>query len=144
MFWCHELSLQRIDFYVSELATGQSARRVGVVTRTVITVKLQSWPAVNLGFSFLNVSLLQTLNLLYSFRQLAVRIVVSDIAVVTLVDNLLSSRSQIVHWPNYKLDSLATSIRDAGTILCISARAWSRAIRTLSANEVDKCYDICW
>ena len=49
----------------------------------------------------------------YSYRQLAVRIVVtaSRIPIFRRVDNLLSNSLQIVHWPNYKLDSLANSIR---------------------------------
>ena len=52
---------------------------------------------------------------LYSFRQLAVRMVVSVTAVFRLVDNMLSSSlHNIVHWPNYKLDSLANSTRDTG------------------------------
>ena len=59
--------------------------------------------------------LLQTFNWFYCCRQLAIRIVVSAIAVSRLVDNLLSNSLRIVHWLNYKLDSLANSTRDTGT-----------------------------
>ena len=76
----------------------------------MIAVKVQSWPPrVNLTFSFLSRF---SRHLIYFIpnRQPAVRIVVT--AVFRLVDNISSSSLQIVHWPNYKLDSLVNSTRD--------------------------------
>ena len=102
---CHELSLQRIKLATTshELANGQSARRVGVAMRTWSRSQCSRDPTwVNLSF-FVPTSLLQISNRLYSYRQLAVQIVVSAIAVFRLVDNISSSSLQIVHWPNYKL-----------------------------------------
>ena len=62
---------------------------------------------------FVPVSPFQTFNWIYCYRQFAVGMVDSAIAVFRLVDNILSSSIQIVHWrPNYKLDSLANSNRD--------------------------------
>ena len=64
---------------------------------------------------FVPVSRLQTLNLLYCYRQLTVCVVVSAIAVFRLVDNLMPGRLQIVLWLNYKPKLFANSDRDTGT-----------------------------
>ena len=96
--------------------TGQSARGVGVVKRTWSRAKCSRDPAGQTE-GFVPISLIQTFNLLYSYRQLAVRVVVSVIAVFWLVDDVymgLSSRLQIIHWPNYKLNPFANSNRDTG------------------------------
>ena len=93
--------------------TGPSARRVAVGTRAWSRSKGSRDPAGQIEF-FLPVSLPQTLNWLYSYRQLTVRIVVSAIAVFWLVDDVMPSRLQIVHWPNYKLNRFANSNRDTG------------------------------
>ena len=69
--------------------TGQSARGVGVVKRTWSRSGCSRDPAGQTEV-FVPVSLLQTLNWLYSYRQLAVRIVVSAIAVFWLVDGVIA------------------------------------------------------
>ena len=103
-----------------QLATGQSARRVGVATRMWSRSKCSRDPTGQSEF-FIPLSLQQTFNWLYCYRQLAlaVRIVISAIAVFRLVGNILSSSLQIVHWPNYKLDSLANPARDTGTSILL-------------------------
>ena len=80
----------------------------------VIGVKVQLWPRWSI-WVFVPVSHLQPFNWLYSYRQLTVSIVVSGEAVFRLVDNLMPSRLQIVHWHNYKLKLLANWNRDTGT-----------------------------
>ena len=107
-----EFAADRACNYVSDIA-GQSARRVGVATRLWSRSKSSRDPAGQTEF-FIPVSLLHTLNWLYSYRQLAVRIVVSAITVFWLVDNVIPSRLQIVHWPNYKLNPFANSNHDTG------------------------------
>ena len=88
-----EFAADRACNYVSELATGQSARRVGVATRLWTRSKSSRDPAGQTEF-FIPVSLLHIFNWLYSYRQLAVRIVVSAITVFWLVDNVIPSRLQ--------------------------------------------------
>ena len=70
--------------------TGQSARGVGVVKRTWSRSKCSRDPAGQTEV-FVPVSLLQTFNLIYSYRQLAVWIVVSAIAVFWLVDDVIGA-----------------------------------------------------
>ena len=98
--------------------TGQSARSVGVVKRTWSRSKCSRDPAGQIEV-FVPVSLLRTFNWIYSYRQLAVRIVVSAIAVSWLIDDVrpyrgLPSRFQIIHWPNYKLKPFANSNCNTG------------------------------
>ena len=88
---CHELSVQRIELAITSVSSplanqlvaseSQQARDYG--QRAVVT------PRVKLTFSFLS-----RFSRLHSYRQLAVRIVVSDITDFRLVDNVLL---QIVH-----------------------------------------------
>ena len=65
----------------------------------VIRVKVQPYPRRPIWVS-VRVSHLQIFYLLYCDRQLTVSIVVSAIAVFRLVDNLVPSCLQIVHWPS--------------------------------------------
>ena len=94
------------------LPTGQSAGRIGVRTRT--------WPRRSIwvfrsylafpDILFTLTVLLQTANSQYS----QYRTCLSHIPVFRLVDNLMLSSHQIVHWPNYKLKPFANYNRDTG------------------------------
>ena len=70
--------------------TWQSARGVGVVKRTWLRSKCSRDPAGQTEV-FVPVSRLRTFNWIYSYRQLAVRIVVSAIAVFWLVDDVIGA-----------------------------------------------------
>ena len=98
----------------SDLATVQSAGRIRIGTRTQSVSKCSRNPAGQSEF-FVRVSRLQTFNFIHCHRQVTVSKIVSAIAVFRLVDNLMPSHLQIVHWPNYKLGPLANSNRDNGS-----------------------------
>ncbi len=88
---------------------------IGLGTRTwSVPVRCRD-PAGQSEF-FVRVLRLKTFNWMYCYREFIVGIVVSAIAVFRLVDYILSSSLQIVHWTIYKLDSLANSTRDTGTM----------------------------
>ncbi len=69
--------------------TGQSACGAGIVKRTWSRSKCSRDPAGQTEV-FVPVPLLHTFNWIYSYRQLAVRIVVSAIAVFWLVDDVIA------------------------------------------------------
>ena len=70
--------------------TGQLARGVGVLKRTWSRSKCSRDP-VGQTEVFVPVSLLRKFNWIYSYRQLAVRIVVSAIAVFWLIDDVIGA-----------------------------------------------------
>ena len=88
IYRCHELSLQRIDLAITPenshvtISSWRRSRRV--------RSKCSRDPAGQTDV-FVPVSLLLTFNLIYSYRQLAVRIDVSAIAVFSLVDDVIGT-----------------------------------------------------
>ena len=120
---CHKLSLQRIELAITsvssllanQLTAPESQRARDHGQSAVVT------PQVKRSFAFLSRFSRHLIDFIpiYIHIQLAVQAVTvvsaMYIVVFRLVDNLLSSSLQIVHWPNYKLNSLANSNHDTGT-----------------------------
>ena len=113
LYRCHELSLHRIELAITsvssllanQLVASESQRARDHGQSAVVT------PRVNLSLSFLSRFARPVID---SYRQLAVRIVVSTVSAFRRANNLLSSRIQIVHRANFKLDSLANLTRFTG------------------------------
>ena len=91
---CHSLCIERID--LAKTTFWLIKRSIGDGTNTWSVSKCSLIAAGQSEF-FAPVSRLQTLYLRYCCRQLSVSIVVSVIAVFRLVDDIMPSRSQIVH-----------------------------------------------
>ena len=94
--------------------TGQSARGAGIVKRTWSRSNCSRDPAGQTEV-FVPVSVLQTFNWIHSYRQLAVRIVVSAIAVFWLVDDVIGAYLAVFRsFTDLITNSFANSNRDTG------------------------------
>ena len=97
------------DRLCNYLATGQSAGRIWVLTRTWSVSKCSRDLAGQSEF-YVRVSRLQTFSWPYCYRQLTVSYnsCLSHSHVQTAWQSHMPSHLQIVHWPNYKLNRLQT------------------------------------